>query len=68
MNWDSATNKDFMYMYFTLWLNSTLGTKYDWNKMNKKEKAKLRKLADNFKWPEEEHCPECGRKHEEADK
>ena len=54
--WDSATNKDFMYMYFTMWLNSFLGTpgKYDWKKMSKKEKAKMRKLCDNFEWPEED--------------
>ena len=52
--WETSTNKDFMYMYFTLFINNLLGTDYDWFKMSKKEKKKLKKLCDNFKWPEED--------------
>ena len=53
---ESAITKDFMYMFFVEQMNALFGTpgKYNWFKMNKKEKKKWKKLADNFKYPDED--------------
>lgn len=53
---ESATTTDFMYMLFVEFINGLLGTpgKYNWFKMTKNEKKKWKKLADNFKYPDED--------------
>jgi len=52
--WETATNKDFMYMYFTLYLNHWFGTNFDWFTMNQEQKDLMKKTADGWDWGDED--------------
>jgi len=52
-SWDSEVNKDIMSYLFVEFISNLVGTKLSWNKMDKKEKNKIRKFQKKFKWLEE---------------
>ena len=56
---DDKNSKDLLYEIFSGQVGAILGKKMSYWEMDEEEKARLRKLADNWKCPEE--CPRCGR-------
>ena len=51
---DSATNKDMMMLIFVELVNQLAGTRFNWNTMNKKEKATFCKLQKDWDYGDED--------------
>ena len=61
---DDPNTRDLLYEIFSGQVGMLLGKEMSYWKMSEEEKARFRKLTDN--WKPLDECPECGRPFKEG--